>query len=132
MEPTNCPRCGKLFMKLRDPVCASCMKDDEENFETVRAFVKEFPNRTIKEVSDECNVSVKRILQYIRDGRLEASSGIQSEVTCSKCGKQILSGRMCELCVKEVGSQIGSMAQEAKTKPGEQKKAANVYHIGKK
>ena len=132
MEPTNCPKCGKLFMKFRDPICASCMKEEEERFETVRVFVKENPNRTIKEVSDECNVSVKRILQYIRDGKLEASAGIQSDVTCTRCGKQILTGRMCEVCINEVGNQIGSMAREAQKKPSEQKKAANVYHIGKK
>ena len=133
MVPTNCPRCGKVFMKSRDPVCIGCMKEDEENFETVRAFVKENPNRTIKEVSDECKVSVKRILQYVRDGRLEASAGIQADVTCTKCGVQITSGTMCEKCISDVGQQIGSMVRDAQKKPNEQRKPGNVYHIaGKK
>ena len=109
MEPTNCPRCGKVFMRIREPICPSCVKVEEEKFENVRAYVKEHPNRTIKEVSEVCEVSVKSILRYIREGKLEASTGMHGEVTCSKCGVPISSGRMCKKCANEVGQQVAGM-----------------------
>ena len=113
MEPTNCPRCGKVFVRVREPICSTCVKEEEQKFEDVRAYVKDNPNRTIREVSDETNVSIKSILRYIREGKLEASTGMHGEVTCSKCGVPISSGRMCPKCVNEVGNQIGSMKPEA-------------------
>ena len=112
MEPTNCPRCGKLFMKINESVCPSCAKELDEKFEDVRAYLKDNPNRTIKEVSEACNVSVKSILRYIREGKLEASAGIQSEVTCSRCGIPITTGRMCKKCAAEVGQQVAGMKPE--------------------
>lgn len=129
MEPANCAKCGKFFMKTVRAVCNECIKDDEERFEIVRAFVKEHPNRTVREVSEECDVSVRRIIQYIREGRLEASPGIQTEITCSKCGVPIKRGRMCERCAKEIGEDVASMKKEDKPDPA---KSANVYHVGKK
>ena len=122
MEPKNCPRCGKVFMRIREPICPSCVKVEEEKFETVRAYVKEHPNRTIKEVSDACGVSIKSILRYIRDGKLEASAGIQSEITCSKCGIPIPTGRMCKKCAAEVGQQVAGMKPETETQKSDNRR----------
>ena len=112
MEPTNCPRCGRVFMRIREPICPACVKEEDQKFEDVRSFVKENPNRTIKEVSEACEVSVKAILRYIREGKLETSSGMHGEVTCSKCGVPISSGRMCKKCADEVGQQVAGMKPE--------------------
>ena len=122
MEPTNCPRCGKVFMKIKDSICAECVKEVDQKFEEVRAYVKEHPHRTIKEVSEACDVSVKSILRYIRDGKLEASAGIQSEITCSKCGIPIPSGRMCKKCASEVGHQIAAMKPETEAQRGDNRR----------
>ena len=109
MEAINCPKCHKLFMKMNDPLCPPCMKEEEATFELVRAYVKEHPNCSVTEASKACEVPVKRIMMYIRDGRLEASAGMASEITCSKCGKPVKSGRMCEKCANETTSQVGNM-----------------------
>ena len=112
MVPKNCPRCGKVFVSVIDTVCPSCAKELELKFEDVRAFVKDHPNRTIKEVSEACEVSVKTILRYIREGKLEASTGMHGEVTCSKCGVPISSGRMCKKCAGETEKQVAQMKPE--------------------
>ena len=122
MEPSNCPRCGKVFMRFREPICESCIKVEEEKYEDVRAFVKENPNRTIKEVSEACGVSVKSILRYIREGKLEASTGMHGEVTCSKCGVPISSGRMCKRCVHEVGKQVAGMKPETEAQKSDNRR----------
>jgi len=116
MNAQNCPRCGKLFVKVKAPVCAACEKADEAAFDRVRDYVKENQDSPIKQVSEACEVPVKRILQYVRDGKLEVSQGMQGEVTCSKCGIPINIGRMCEKCAAEVGEAVTGMAVKEKPK----------------
>ena len=122
METINCPRCGKLFLKFIEPICPPCVKEEEEIFERVRLYVKEHPNCSIKEASDACDVPVKRILKYIRDGKLEASHGMAGEITCGKCGKPILIGRMCDICANEASSQVKTMKEQVQGK-----KSPRVY-----
>ena len=112
MNATNCPRCGRVFVRSTKSICDSCVKEEEANFERVRAYVKEYPNRPIKEVSDECEVPVKRILQYVREGRIDASPGIAANITCSKCGKPVMKGNMCEKCAVNLNMQIVGMKKE--------------------
>ncbi|MCL2840146.1 MAG: flagellar protein [Defluviitaleaceae bacterium] len=116
METKNCPRCGKVFVKIREPICDPCVKEEEKIFENVRAYVRENQNKTIKEVSEACNVQPKRILQYIRDGRLEAGQGMNGEIVCSKCGKPIFIGRMCESCIVETNLQVNGMKAASQNK----------------
>lgn len=113
MEVRNCPRCGKVFVKIIEPVCNKCVKEEEHIFEKVRGYVKENPHQTVKEVAAECEVTVKRILQYLRDGRLEASLGMHGEITCSKCDKPIFIGRMCEKCILETNFMVNDMKNQA-------------------
>lgn len=114
METRNCPRCGKIFAMIREPICKQCVQEEEAIFDKVREYVKENQNSTIREVADACEVSTKRILQYIRDGKLDAASGMSGEVVCSKCGKNIRTGRMCEACIKATGSQVSNMQEQSR------------------
>jgi flagellar operon protein (TIGR03826 family) len=116
MEAMNCPRCGKVFVKIHDPICEACIKEEEQIFEKVRDFIRENPDRTVSEVAEECEVTVKRIMTYIRDGRIEAGEGMHGEITCSQCGKPINSGRMCEKCILETNFKVNDMKEAAKLK----------------
>ncbi|MCL2225449.1 MAG: flagellar protein [Defluviitaleaceae bacterium] len=114
MQAMNCPRCGKVFVRIRDPICEACVKEEEQIFENVREFIKENPNLSLNEVAEACEVTVKRIMTYIRDGRIDASQGMRADVTCSKCGKPIPGGRMCEKCVLETNFQLNDMKNTKK------------------
>jgi flagellar operon protein (TIGR03826 family) len=102
MQASNCPRCGRVFTKIKAHVCPACVKADEETFEKVREYVKENPFHSIQDVADETQVPVKRIAQFIRDGRLEVSAGMAPEITCAQCNKPIRGGRFCEKCTMEL------------------------------
>ena len=56
MDVRNCPKCGKMFHDTGDGICQNCMKEEEELFQTVRAYIKENPNSnmyfTIKITTD--------------------------------------------------------------------------------
>lgn len=113
MNAINCPRCGRMFTKINLPICKECEKAEAEKFEEVRLYVKENPHSSAQDVSEKCEVSVKRILQYVRDGRLEISQGMEGLNTCTKCGRPIKSGRMCERCVKNTSSALASIIADA-------------------
>jgi NMD protein affecting ribosome stability and mRNA decay len=118
MEALNCPRCGKVFVKITDPICKDCVKAEEEIFDKVRDYIKENPDKNIKEVAEICEVTVKRILTYIRDGRIDASGGMRGDITCSKCGKPIITGRMCEKCILETNFTVKDMKNAQKKGSG--------------
>lgn len=126
MEARNCPKCGRVFAMIRESICPKCVKEAEATFEKVRDFIKENPNMTIKEVAEECDVSYKRILTYIRDGRVEASGGMHGEVTCSRCDKPIKVGRMCEKCTIETGFKVNEMKEDARIKNRGQMRATTM------
>jgi hypothetical protein len=94
------------------------MKEEEHIFESVRDYIKENPDKNIKEVAEECNVTTKRILQYVRDGRIDASGGMRDDISCSKCGKPIKSGRMCEKCILETNFRVADMKNAQKKGTG--------------
>jgi ribosomal protein L32 len=127
MNATNCPRCGRIFTRISAPVCKDCEKAEEEKFEEVRAYVKENPHSSAQEVSEKCEISVKRILQYVRDGKLEISVGMEGLATCSKCGRPIKSGRMCERCIKNLTGTLSDMVSTASAAKESQKDTIGMY-----
>jgi hypothetical protein len=82
MEVRNCPRCGKLFNRINSQLCPACTKEEDEIFETVRKFISDNESCTLTELSDGTGVSPKKILRYIREGRLEASKGMHGDIRC--------------------------------------------------
>jgi flagellar operon protein (TIGR03826 family) len=124
MTATNCPRCGRVFTKIKSPVCPACVKEDDKVFEVVREYVKENPDQSINEVSEQTEVPVKRIIQYIRDGRLEVSSGISADVGCAQCGKPIVSGRYCSKCALNIKTDLLH-------RPAVERKTTGKMHVGR-
>lgn len=109
MKPTNCPRCGKLFNKILSPVCPQCEKLEEEQFQELRKYIEEYPMATITEVADETGVPTKRILRYIREGRLIVPEGMTGELRCVSCGKPIDEGSFCESCAVKMAKDFAEV-----------------------
>jgi len=109
MEVINCPRCGKIFTMIKDPLCTACMKKEEEIFISVKNHIEENPQCTLQELADETGVSTKKILQFIRDGRLEISKGMAGTLRCDSCNAPITSGRYCDTCLVEIDQDIKDM-----------------------
>ena len=116
MEMSNCRKCKKLFPKLYDPICDNCKKEEEALFDKVRNFLGDNKNATILEISENTGASAKKILSYLREGRLEISSA-SGELICRMCSAPISSGQYCEKCLIEVNQQIASFAPGSKNKP---------------
>ena len=91
-------------------------KELEEKFQEVKQFIKDNPGNNINQVSDACEVPVKQIKKWVREERLEFSSGVDIGVTCENCGAPITSGRFCAKCKSSmINDQCSNLKPKAPT-----------------
>ena len=68
MEVKNCKGCGRLFNYMGGaPLCDGCRKKFEQKFQEVKQYLDENPNASVNQVSEDNDVSVKQIKQWIRE-----------------------------------------------------------------
>lgn len=109
MESRNCPKCGKFFVYISNRICDNCQKEEEESFRKLKDFIDENPNALIKEVTESTGISSKKILSYIREGRIIVTKGLSSELKCTHCGAQISTGKFCDKCVIKINNEVSDM-----------------------
>ena len=119
MDIKNCRKCGKIFAYDGHKTCRSCRKVEEEEFQKVKGYIYENPGTTVQEISKETEVSVQKIMRYLREGRLLLTDDNQNLVLdCERCGKSIKTGKYCDGCVEalEKGFKGISSTKNGKTK----------------
>jgi predicted amidophosphoribosyltransferase len=114
MNFQNCPRCGKLFQRTVNPICESCTKEEEQQFESLKDYINANPGHDVETISEATGMTAKRILKYLREGRLEATNGMGNQLKCESCGKKIGYGRYCETCIINIGGQINEAFTKSK------------------
>lgn len=115
MEMKNCRRCGKIFTYIGRPVCPSCRKKEEEEFKKVKEYLYEYPGASVVQISNDLEISVRKIKAYLREGRLEIIGDEGNLLLeCEKCGKSIKTGRFCEDCSNEFVKDIRSVTSDMK------------------
>lgn len=106
-EIKNCARCNKIFMYVTGPrICEDCKKLEDEDFEKVRLFVRDFPGATIPEVSKETGVPSHLIYRFLKEGKLEVTESSPIALLCENCGNRIKSGRFCVSCSKRLANEM--------------------------
>lgn len=126
-EIKNCKRCRKIIMYAMGPqLCDDCKKLEEEEFNKVRKFVRDYPGASIQEVSAATEVSQNAILKYLKDGRLEVSEDSPIAIQCENCGARIRSGRFCGACSNTLARDMMSAGRTLRTEtPREDRDAAS-------
>jgi flagellar operon protein (TIGR03826 family) len=104
----NCRSCGGLYDGRPNDLCPACRRLDAENFERIRKYLREHEGATVEEVSEATEVSVQRILGYLREGRL--IERINASYPCEACGAVIHAGRLCAECRETLGNEVHQVA----------------------
>ena len=125
MDVMNCPRCGKMFKRMTASVCEDCIKLEEKEFDEVRKYLDENPNSTLAVVAEVTKTSSKRILKWIKEGRIEMTAGMHGELRCVQCNKPIKSGRFCDACIIDVNEKVTGLFEKKKS-------SAGMHTFGKK
>ncbi|MZP29481.1 flagellar protein [Heliobacterium undosum] len=113
MNVKNCPRCNRIFVPQGRRICPVCIREDEEKYERVRAFLRDHPGSTLLEVVTATEVDEDTVLQFIKEGRIESSDLRGPSLRCERCDAPIDSGKLCSSCqgalTKELQKAAGSL-----------------------
>ena len=97
MNVSNCKSCGRLFNVISNTrICPDCQRKLEEKFQEVKEFLAQNPTANIEVLSQECEVSVKQIKEWVREERLVFAEGSVDGIECTQCGKMIRTGKYCD------------------------------------
>lgn len=118
MPKVRCHRC-KNFYKcngLPAKCCPECALKDEQDYQIVRRYVKDNPGSLIHNVETNTGISKEKILNYLREERLEIVGNTISFLKCSKCSKTIYTGTICEECRRKYGDTKSKMGSHSEKK----------------
>ena len=118
LNTQTCKRCGRLFNYFAgDKLCPACKDEMEVKFQEVKEYIREHPNVTIAQVSEDCDIQPTWIQKWLREERLELTEGSAITLGCESCGAPIRSGRLCKNCSEKLRSAADGFlsAHRAKT-----------------
>ena len=119
-EIRYCKICRKIFQYVSGPVyCPACRKLDDEEFEKVRTFLRDFPGANIREVTENTGVSPTKISRWLKEERLEVSDSSPIALNCENCGVRIRSGRFCIECSKNLAREMMNAGRELRKSLGD-------------
>jgi len=111
VEIRNCSRCGRIYVYDGFKLCIDCRKEDEEDFQKVKDYLEDHPNSNVMKVSKATNVDSKKIIEFLKEGRLEIRSENNMFLKCERCGKPISQGRYCDKCKVEMERELKRAAR---------------------
>ena len=115
MNLRNCSRCGKMFNYVAGPpICEPCKKAAEEDFQKVKQYIAENPHASLKQISEDNEVTTKQIQQWIREERLMFSKDSPIQLLCENCGEPITTGRFCAKCKTNMANTLNNSFQRPK------------------
>ena len=117
MNVRNCKNCGKLFNYITgQPICSNCKNALEDKFQEVKEYL--FSNRgaSVAQVAEKCDVAESQIRQWVKEERLEFTSGVDVSIVCEICKLPISSGRYCAKCKANTINAFASVTQRPQVK----------------
>ncbi len=90
-------------------LCPACVEQEEAYFAAVERYLEEHPGATIVEVVEATGVPERKIISFLRAGRLIPKGG-ESYLECERCGRPVRSGRYCESCRTLLSSSLREAA----------------------
>ena len=110
MDVRTCRSCKKIFNYLSGPaLCPGCKEKLEEKFQEVKQYIEGHQGASMQEVSEECDVEINQIRQWLREERLEITEGSAMMLSCESCGALIRSGKFCDKCRDALANNFQSL-----------------------
>jgi hypothetical protein len=82
MYTNVCKHCHKVFKsKFKAYSCEACKNIDEDHFDYIEAYLKEYPNSNALQISEALGITAFEVLHYLKEGRLNISRGHFERIT---------------------------------------------------
>ncbi|MBS4025737.1 MAG: MerR family transcriptional regulator [Clostridia bacterium] len=103
MDVRNCAECGRIYAYNGKLICHKCMEIEENEFQQVKQYLWDNPGANVVEVTEATGIVEKKVMRYLREGRLQlvpGQTGIM--LSCERCETIIYLGRYCDKCADEI------------------------------
>lgn len=71
-----CKHCFKEFKsRTKSYSCDECKEKDEDYFDEIVAYLKEYPNSNALQISEALGITAYQVLNYLKEGRLDYARG---------------------------------------------------------
>ena len=118
MDVRTCKSCKRIFNYLSGPViCSACADKLEEKFKEVKDYIREHPGAPLQKVSDDNEVSVKQLKNWVREERLKFDDDSPVGIECMNCGAMIKYGKYCETCKGKMINTLSRSDKKVRWKP---------------
>ena len=119
MDIRNCRECRRLFQYngFGDILCPECRRKDEEEFDKVKEYLRNYPGATQKGVCEATGVEFEKILRWLREERLITTNASGLGLKCEQCGAPICSGKLCDDCKRQIALDFGLNRKNGDDKP---------------
>lgn len=99
----KCIRCNRIYEAfLGKPTCPTCSEKENEQYNEVKAYIREHKGAGLLQVAQSCKVKSDIIIEWIKEERLVFPKEANVVVECEQCGTSILKGHYCRHCKKEL------------------------------
>ena len=103
-----CPRCkGKMeYIAVGEYRCKTCRMVTRDDYGKVRAYIDAHGRATSLEIEEATGVPKEVVDTFLRQGKLEITSGPSGYLRCELCGADIRFGRICSKCARTDGAKM--------------------------
>ena len=115
MDLRSCTKCERAYSFDGNDLCQKCRYEDDGDFKIVKEYLYDNPGADIKSVAQDTEVEIKKILQYLKEGRITILEGSENTaLSCERCDASINMGKYCNKCVNEMKKEINGAIDSSK------------------
>lgn len=135
MDLRSCLKCERAYAFDGNELCPKCRYEDDGDFKIVKEYLYDNPGADIKQVAKETEVEIRKILMYLKEGRIVIQEGSENTaLACERCSKPINMGRFCEKCISKMqkefsGAIAGEKKEEIEFKSSSRKKGEDKMFV---
>lgn len=129
MNIRNCTRCNKIYKYDGFKICHSCRQDDEADFQKVKEYLNENPGSNISNVVEGTGVDTKKVIEFLKEGRLEIEPGGSIILECENCGISITTGRFCKKCAEGLQREFGEAADSSRSRKSREENKEAKFRV---
>ena len=106
MTLANCKRCGVLFTRISSDICQKCYREEEEQIQVVRTFLRRNPDASFAEILKNIDIDHTLLEKWVAENRVPLSENQEPEPCCKECGHPVSIGEsLCRSCLyKKISS----------------------------
>lgn len=111
----QCPRCKRLFAKIRCAVCETCVVEEEQDFEKIRELLDYEGTMNAEQLAEAAEVSIDVVLRMLDAGNISCQD-LLMKVTCGRCGRPAISRskRLCQNCLNKLEAEFLRTVRDAR------------------